>query len=380
MPTICYFPCPFCQAEVTVTPGTTVALCLTCGQLIAVPRVEELHQRPGPEPAAAAPAPSPLGYSAVELPPADVGPRLEVTPAWRDVRLKQGPGESLAVLALLLPLVALCLLYFGKIQAGGVTLAVLLGTVVLTATLLAIDAYRLGRVDLDGRRQETFVILFLGLFLVWPIIYPLAYFRRVRFGRPNYGVLAVLVVLIAVGATLARSMSGEGGWQFGRAPPPCGAREVIQAVEGAWRKNPKAPVLKASRNHMETGYDQAAGVRKGHCVLDTDWGDVRVTYTVSWLNSWQRTFQVQIQEVVFEEPPQCTSRDVVAIVEQMLKEGLNAGQVRGAEAFEETRYDKDSKTRFGACKARTDNGVFPVVFKVKLVDPNKGSFQVQILP
>jgi hypothetical protein len=378
MPTTRYFPCPLCGIDVEVDPeiGLRLVLCSHCGRPVEVP-ADDPQQRSADQPPV---EPSPWKYSAVELPPEDVAPRLEVTPAWREVRLKRGPGESLAVLALLLPLLAACLTFFGNPQEAPLV-AVAMGTAFLTAALLALDAHYLGSADLEGRRRQPPMHLFIWIFFIWIIAYPMAYFRRTRFGRPNYGLAALLVAVVfaagpllkLAGADLSRLLSGE--------PPPCGSPEVTRAVEATWRKNASAPKLNVSRNHKETSYDRTARVRTCQCVLETDWGEVQLTYTVSLHSSLQRTFEVRLQEEAFNDPPLCTCPEVTAMVEEMLKEAPNpAFKVRGAEAFEETRYDKDTRTRFGACKVRTDTGVHPVVFKVKLTNPTTGAFQVQILP
>src|ERR1022692_2486622 len=58
-----------------------------------------------------------------------------------DIKLKgTPPTESLVVLALLLPVVALCIFWFSNVDSMFAALAINGGAVVLTAILLAVDA------------------------------------------------------------------------------------------------------------------------------------------------------------------------------------------------------------------------------------------------
>src|SRR3954465_1532363 len=105
-------------------------------------------------------------------------------------------GIGLAALALLLPVLAGSVLFF--VTSAGVAFGISLGTVFLSALLLAIDARRLGNVDLDGRRRESATALFAGMIALWIVFYPLVFFRRRHFGGPNLGVVAILVALFFV--------------------------------------------------------------------------------------------------------------------------------------------------------------------------------------
>src|SRR5262245_30761905 len=89
-------------------------------------------------------------------------------------------GPALPVAALILPVVAGSVLLF--VTSFGLVLAISAATVVGSSLLMAIDASRLGRTDLKGRRRESPAVLFLGMCLLWIVVYPLAFFRRRHFG------------------------------------------------------------------------------------------------------------------------------------------------------------------------------------------------------
>ncbi len=91
-------------------------------------------------------------------------------------QLMSGPrgGLSLAIASLILPVLSGVLLIF--VTAFPVALGINVATVFATAVLVAIDASRLGKVDLKGRRREHAGLLFVGLCALWIVVYPIAFF------------------------------------------------------------------------------------------------------------------------------------------------------------------------------------------------------------
>ena len=102
-------------------------------------------------------------------------------------------GIGLAVVALVLPVLSGSVLLF--VTSFAPALAISAGTVIVSSLLLAIDAGRLGRIDLKGRQQGSAVLLFFGMCLLWILGYPIAFFRRRHFGEPNLGIPAILVAV-----------------------------------------------------------------------------------------------------------------------------------------------------------------------------------------
>src|SRR5436190_9781470 len=103
-----------------------------------------------------------------------------------------------AVAALALPVVTGCMLVV--ITWPGWAFAIAGVNVVGSSLLMAKDAVNLGRTDRKGRKRESAGLLFVGMVLLWIVVYPLVFFRRRHFAGPNLGILAVLAALFFVGA------------------------------------------------------------------------------------------------------------------------------------------------------------------------------------
>jgi len=107
-------------------------------------------------------------------------------------------GLGLVRVALILPIISGVLLCF--VTSFPVALGISAVMVFTTAALVAIDASRLGKVDLKGRGRESAGLLFVGMLALWIVVYPLAFFRRRSFGGPNLGFLALVVAGFFAGA------------------------------------------------------------------------------------------------------------------------------------------------------------------------------------
>jgi hypothetical protein len=193
------------------------------------------------------------------------------------------------VLALLLPLLAYCVVFLGNINSFETEVCLSFGTVFLTALLLAIDAAYLGSIDLQGTPRAGPGVIFAGVLLLWVVCYPVVFFRRRHFGRSNFGLLALLVAVVFVGAPFFIAGVGQGS-----GPPSCTSSEVISLVDDMIRKSPMGPSVISIRGHRELNYDQAAKIRTGQCVINTATGPIPVTYRVSWIDGRKRAFQVEI--------------------------------------------------------------------------------------
>jgi hypothetical protein len=193
------------------------------------------------------------------------------------------------VLALLLPLLAYCLVFLGNIDSFETQACLSFGTVFVTALLLAIDAASLGTTDLEGQDRAGPGAIFSGVLLLWVVCFPLAFFRRRHFGRPNLGLLALLVAAVFVGAPFLTGGVGRGGEL-----PSCTQSEVISLVNEMIQKSPMGPSVSSIHGHLEVNYDKAAKVRTGQCMVETPTGALTVTYRVSWVDARKRYFQVEI--------------------------------------------------------------------------------------
>jgi hypothetical protein len=107
-------------------------------------------------------------------------------------------GSGFAASALGLPVITGVVLLF--VTSFWVAIGINAATVFLTALLLALDARRLGVIDQAGRRRETAGTLFIGMLVMWIVVYTLAFFRRRHFGGPNLAVPSMVVAaFFAVG-------------------------------------------------------------------------------------------------------------------------------------------------------------------------------------
>jgi hypothetical protein len=295
-----------------------------------------------------------------------------------DVRVGAGTGgETLAVLALLVPLLVVCFFFLGTVSSTTAELAISCGTILLTAILLTIDASWLGTTDLKGRRREGVGTLFVGMLILWVVFYPVMFFRRRHFGRPNLGILALTVAAVFVCGPFVKGYLIEGVLPGG-GPPSCTSPAVIRLVDDLIRKAPAGASVRGIRDHRELSYDRATGIRNGQCVVETATGQETVKYMVSWLDARTGNYQVQIRSVWNEDPPLCTSPGVKGMVEKLVKDSFVGVNVQGVEGFQETGFDRPGMTRFGLCTVRTNQGNFRVDFQVQLIDKKTGQFQVQV--
>ncbi len=306
MPDARSFPCPTCKHELQVDPRMVegVLACPSCGSHVAVPRRD-----------------LPSEGDASKNPPSDAvqegTTKVGTMASWRteagaepdsflpDIKIKAAaPSEMLAVAALVLPLVVQCVLFLGVVESETIGKVLSWGTVFVTALLLAIDAYHLGPIDVQGRERGGTIPLFFGMLLLWLVFYPLAYFRRRHFGRPNIGPLAIVVALIFVASPFAKEMFpigrlGEGLFHQPAKddePPACDSPDVKVLLNDLIRKGPLKDGVRSIGGHREVKHDRVAKTRRGRCLVQVDQHRVTVTYEVSWIDVKRRAFQVRTVE------------------------------------------------------------------------------------
>jgi hypothetical protein len=370
------FNCPQCGeflSEGTFKDGR----CQSCGATLS-------DERAG-QPAAAE---SPRNEQIAELEslPKPLEARSPLGSAWPDVNIRRSDhGETLAVLALLLPLIAQGLILACHFNSWGLEVALSWGTIAVTAVLLTVDAAMLGTRDLRGVQRSHPVALFAGMLLFWIIGYPVVFFRRRYFGRPNLGPLAILVAVFFVAAPFLKQYLAFGTFNDG--PPTCTSREVTAMVSDLIRKGSIGPSVRSISDYREISYDSASQIRKGQCVVKTQTESVTVNYSVRMLNPTAGTFEVNVEPFGFNDPPSCTDPEVVALVEGLVRDGFGGQQVQRVAAHEELRYDREKKTRYGRCQAFLQpkgaaevNAPVAVNYRVYWLDQKAGQYQVAIDP
>jgi len=314
--------------------------------------------------------------------------------SWPDVRIRRSDhGETLAVFALLLPLLAQGVALALRSDSLGIQVALSWGTVVVTALLLAADAACLGSTDLRGTQRCSPVALFFGMFLLWIVCYPVAFFRRRHFGRPNLGPLAILVAACFVVAPFVQQFLAFG--VVGEGPPTCTSREVTSMVDGMIRQSPLGPSVQSISGYRELRYDSMNQTRKGECQVKTDTETIIATYTVRMLNRATGTFQVEVDPIVPDDPPSCTDPGVIALLEGLVRDRFQGQVVGGVGSHQETGYDRANKIRHGRCLVNVQdqldvrrplvqpwrrNAPVAVNYKVRWTDQKTGQYQVEIEP
>jgi hypothetical protein len=278
-------------------------------------------------------------------------------------------GLALPVAALILPIVAGSVLLF--VTSFAPALAISAATVLGSSLLLAIDAGRLGRTDLKGRRRESATLLFLGMCLLWIVVYPLAFFRRRHFGGPNLAIPALLVALFFVGGPLLRAVLVPPSL------PACDSPEVMQLLDQALRGTAAGSKVQRIDGHREIGYDRVADRRQGQCVVHTVGGDLVVNYLVQWRDRDRGLFEVRIAP---PELPSCTSREVVQLLEQMIRGTPLGAEARSIDGHHEVSYDQATERRQGQCIVHSDGRDHAVNYVVQWRDREKGLFEVRINP
>jgi hypothetical protein len=296
---------------------------------------------------------------------------------WPDVKLRRGgSGETLAVLALLVPLLAQGFALACGFESSAIGMALGVGTVVITALVLALDAALLGNIDLQGTRRSGPGAVFVGIIVLWIVYYPAAFFRRRHFGQPNLGPLAILVVVFFVGVPVVQQFRAFG--VLGTAVPTCTCREVTGMVDDMIRKSPIGPSVESISGHREISYDKVNQTRKGQCLVKTQKETITAAYSVKLLNRAAGTFQVDVEPINFADPAaSCTSPEVKEMVEDMIRQSPKGQQMQSVGQYRETHCDPATKTRTGECQVKTATGEFAVTYQVKPI--NDKWFEVKIL-
>jgi hypothetical protein len=282
-------------------------------------------------------------------------------------------GENLAVLALVLPIAAqgvgLACQFESEIQ-----LAVSVGAVALTALLLAVDAAFLGRVDLDGVERASPLAIFFGVSLLWIICYPVVFFRRRHFGRPNLGPVALLVALFF---TAAPYLSDYLRFGVVSGAPLCTSKEVKSMVADIIRTSPIGPTVQSIDQFQETNFDKLTLTRKGECKVRIPGGSVTAEFTVKVVNAKTGAFQVDVAPI--DLPPLCTDIGVTSVVDDMIRAGPNGHALKKVFGHVELRLDLAAKVRHGRCQATFDNRTVAVEYRV-FWDANTRQYLVAVDP
>jgi hypothetical protein len=216
------------------------------------------------------------------------------------------------------------------------------------------------------------------MLLLWIVFYPVAFFRRRHFGRPNLGPLALLVAAFFVGVPFLHHLARFG--IVGEGVPTCTSREVTGMVDDMIHKSPIGPSVQSITGHREVSYDPVTQTRKGQCVVKTQTETITASYSVIMINRKTGTFQVEVQPIIPADPPSCTDPLVIAQLERVIRGAPNGHLLQTVAGHEEIRYDRDRKTRHGRCRVTMQGWAGNVGYRVYWVDQKTAMFQVEIEP
>jgi uncharacterized membrane protein YhaH (DUF805 family) len=292
-------------------------------------------------------------------------PELTTTPELPAVACA---GLDLAGVALVAPVVAGAALFF--VTSFTVSLAIGVATVLVTSILLSVDASRLGRTDSTGRDAGGPVGLFIGMCLLWIVGFPVAFYRRSRFAKPNLTIPAVAVALFFTGGPFLY------GLFVSPDPPTCTSAEVVQVLDRIVRQSSRGQAVKSVDGFRELSFDREGHERHGQCVVHTDAGDTEVNYIVRWLDRDKRRFEVRIRP----ELPSCTSPEVTQLLNQIIRKTSIGPSVKSIDGFGEVRSDPNANNRQGRCIVHTDQGDIDFQYEVHWSQKDEGRFEVIAQP
>lgn len=156
-------------------------------------------------------------------------------------------SDTLGVIILLVPAIATAVMLFGIFGMIQLTTTIfgfiVVGTIVVTATLIAIEASQLGMgKPVNGKATTGPIAWFLGSLLLWVVVFPAYLFSRSRFGVRNY-LIGGLFVALAFTATpfLVSVGSGApgGGLSSSSLSTPELRSEVESNIRDTWAKKPE---------------------------------------------------------------------------------------------------------------------------------------------
>lgn len=140
---------------------------------------------------------------------------VAVSPLWIELDIEAAPAashvasEAIAQVALLVPLIGVLLIWFwvasmNMLERPGSALnAIALGTIGLTAVLIAVDAQALGlgrRAGQGGVTSSGPLAWAVLVLLLWVIGFPAYMYRRAAFGGRNMFVGALVLTVLFVGS------------------------------------------------------------------------------------------------------------------------------------------------------------------------------------
>lgn len=279
------------------------------------------------------------------------------------------PSPLLAKLALVLPVAAGISEPFLPDMVG---LAVVIGTVLLTAVLLSIDIGRVVRWNPFGEHFVSPTRTLLVVILIWIVGFPLAYFRRFSICGPDMrgtalGATAAFVFLPWLITTSLKPPE----------LPGCDAKEVAELIQRLAVNEFPGQFVEGVAGLREVEADPNLQWRRGSCVVSVGDQRIPVPYVIEWSDQKRGIFSVALILL-----PQANAPAVIDLVEPQVRSQLSEFRITGIDTFSEVSFDEEKQERRCSCVVHTDSADIRVPFVVSWHDKFRNQFIVQsfVLP
>lgn len=277
------------------------------------------------------------------------------------------PHKYYVLLALLIPLVATVVDFFVTTFAQAFILGIV--TTVVTSILLFMDALQFDTTNPNGKKQTSPIVMLIGGLLLWVAFFPLSFYRRSHFAKPNLTLWAVLVTIIFMATPFVYAYLVPEGL------PTCDSTEVQDLIKQLVKQSPAGASVTRIDGYQQLSFDEAKQVRLGQCLLHTANGNRPLRYAVEWQGQDHSYFYVR----TIVELPQCTDKEATDLLEQVIK-GLELGKdLASIEGHRELSFDAQKEERRCQCTVVTPQGKVTVPYVINWQNKGQGMFQVLIL-
>jgi hypothetical protein len=337
--------CPYCGYELNQSHSP-----------VAAEEPDDIAESPDGPPGAAT-------DNFADSPPSAPTPEMNVEPAGTSPHRRIGLG--VATIALILPLIGAGILFVAPPDDA----LMISGPIVLvTSLLMAVDAYRLGRIDARGAERAGGVGLFFGMIVLWIVVYPFSFFRRSRIAGPNLTIPALVVAAIFMGSLF---------YPLLRSPdlPTCTSREVVEVVDRVIRKSSLGPVTSSIDGHRELSFDKEKNVRRGQCVVHTRSNPIVLQYRITWADRDKGRFEVRVPGA---DLPTSTSPEVVELVDHLIRKSSIGPLVKSINGYCELSFDPEASVRRGKCIVHTGSQDLDLEYRVTWGDRDQGQVVVRV--
>lgn len=276
------------------------------------------------------------------------------------------PHQYYVMLALLIPLLATVTDFFVTTFMQGLIIGGV--TVVVTSLLVFMDALQFDTSDPNGKKQTSPAVMLIGGLLLWVAFFPLSFYRRSHFAKPNLTLWAVLVTIIFMVTPFVFAYLVPAGL------PTCDSAEVQDLIKQLVKQSPVGPTVTRIDGYQQLSFDEAKQMRVGQCQLHTPQGVRPLKYQVEWQGQDRTHFYVR----TLVELPRCTDKEAKDLLEQVVK-GIELGKgLTSIEGHQELSFDAQQEVRRCQCTVVTPQGKVIVAYTISWQNKDQAMFQILI--